>query len=78
MARVHGEEHFRTLTARHNLAYWRGAAGDTAGAATTLAELLQSEIQALGPDHPRTLNTRHNLTRWREEAGDAAVDHSAD
>ncbi|MFE1442980.1 NB-ARC domain-containing protein, partial [Streptomyces sp. NPDC058739] len=35
-----GEDHRHTLTARHNLAFWRGAAGDAAGAATALTDLL--------------------------------------
>jgi hypothetical protein len=67
-----GPDHPDTLTARHNLAYWRGEAGDAAGAATATTELLADRLRVLGPDHPHTLNARHNLARWRGEAGDAA------
>ncbi|MFJ5638458.1 NB-ARC domain-containing protein, partial [Streptomyces sp. NPDC093223] len=35
-----GLDHPDTLATRHNLAHWRGQAGDPAGAATALAELL--------------------------------------
>ncbi|MGW2938989.1 FxSxx-COOH system tetratricopeptide repeat protein [Streptomyces sp. NPDC001156] len=67
-----GPDHPDTLNARHNLASWRGSAGDAAGAATTLAELLEDLMRVLGPDHPQTLDARHNLAHWRGEAGDAA------
>ncbi|MFF3787694.1 tetratricopeptide repeat protein, partial [Streptomyces sp. NPDC001933] len=56
----------------HNLAYWRGQAGDAAGAATRFEELLADRVRVLGPDHPDTLTTRHNLAYWRGQAGDAA------
>ncbi|MGC5278794.1 hypothetical protein [Actinomadura citrea] len=61
-----------TLAARANLAYWRGEAGDAAGAAAALQELLADLLRVLGPHHPNTLRTRHNLATWRGEPGDAA------
>ncbi|MGW2357745.1 FxSxx-COOH system tetratricopeptide repeat protein, partial [Streptomyces phaeofaciens] len=67
-----GPEHPDTLTARHELARWRGAAGAAAGAAAALAELLPVRERVLGPEHPDTLATRHELARWRGTAGDAA------
>ncbi|MEV6179975.1 tetratricopeptide repeat protein [Streptomyces sp. NPDC052015] len=67
-----GEDHPDTLTARSNLAAWRGWAGDAAGAADAFAELLDDCIRVLGPDHPDTLTARNNLAAWRGEAGGAA------
>ncbi|MFF9089879.1 tetratricopeptide repeat protein [Streptomyces sp. NPDC014991] len=65
-ARSHlGPDHLATLITRHNLAYWRGEAGDAAGAAAAFAELLEEMLRVLGPDHPSTLSTRHNLAYWR-------------
>ncbi|MEU2134912.1 tetratricopeptide repeat protein, partial [Streptomyces sp. NPDC018352] len=65
------------LTARHELARWQGEAGDAAGAASALAELLTDRQRVLGEDHPQTLATRHELARWQGEAGDAAGAASA-
>jgi len=70
--RVLGPEHPDTLSTRHNLAFWRGEAGDAAGAVAAFAELLPIRERVLGPEHPDTLSTRHNLASWRGEAGDAA------
>ncbi|TVZ86623.1 tetratricopeptide repeat protein [Streptomyces sp. BK340] len=67
-----GPDHPDTLTARHNLAYWRGEAGDAAGAAASFEQLLADRLRVLGEDHPDTLATRHELARWRGETGDAA------
>jgi hypothetical protein len=68
-----GPNHPATLTTRHNIAYWQGVAGDPAGAATALTELLTDRLRVLGPDHPHTLTTRHNIAYWRGEAGDATT-----
>ncbi|WP_182607295.1 tetratricopeptide repeat protein, partial [Streptomyces alkaliphilus] len=57
-----------TLTARHNLAHWRGEAGDPVGAITATEHLLTDMVRVLGPHHPETLTTRHNLASWRERA----------
>ncbi|MFE2534706.1 SAV_2336 N-terminal domain-related protein, partial [Streptomyces sp. NPDC059371] len=43
-----------TLTARANLAFWWGEAGDPAGAVDSFAELLVDQLRVLGPDHPDT------------------------
>ncbi|MFF3129226.1 tetratricopeptide repeat protein [Streptomyces sp. NPDC057908] len=66
-----GPDHPDTLTARNNLAHWRGEAGDAAGAAVAFEELLADRLRVLGPDHPHTLATRDRLAHWRGEAGDA-------
>ncbi|MEV5540077.1 tetratricopeptide repeat protein [Saccharopolyspora shandongensis] len=67
-----GPDHPDTLTTRHNLAFWRGEAGDAAGAAAAFEELLADRLQVLGPDHPDTLRTRSDLARWRGNSGDPA------
>jgi hypothetical protein len=70
--RLLGPDHPTTLATRHNLACWRGEAGDPAAAATALTQLLDDRLRVLGPDHPGTLVTRHNLAAFRGEAGDPA------
>ncbi|MFF3676268.1 tetratricopeptide repeat protein [Streptomyces sp. NPDC002120] len=65
-----GPDHPSTLAARHNLASWRGRAGDPAGATAAYTTLLEDRIRVLGPDHPHTLDTRHNLADWQGQAGD--------
>ena len=74
--RVLGADHPNTLTTRRELARWRGEAGEFAGAATVLEQLLPDMVRVLGPDHPDTLTTLRELARWRGEAGDnlGAVD----
>jgi len=62
---VLGADHPDTLSARHNVAYWRGAAGDPAGAVAAFQELLADRLRVLGADHPDTLITRRNLAYWR-------------
>ena len=66
---AYGPEHPDTLTARHNLAYWVGAAGDAAGARDQFAALLPVRERVQGPEHPGTLITRHELARWAGAAG---------
>ena len=66
--RVLGPDHPDSLSTRHNLARWRGAAGDPGGAAAALAELLTDYLRVLGPDHPDSLITRGNLAYWRGRA----------
>jgi hypothetical protein len=69
-ARRLGADHRHTLTARANLAHYRGAAGDVGGAVTALEGLLDDQLRLVGADHLDTLDTRHDLARWRGEAGD--------
>jgi hypothetical protein len=59
-----------------NLAWWRGEAGDAAGAVAALVELLADSERVWGPCHAITLTTRRSLGRWRAEAEDA--DHTDD
>jgi hypothetical protein len=66
--RVHGPDHPHTLATRHDLARWCGEAGDAAGAASALEELLNDYLRVLGPDHPKTLTTRDNMAYWRGKA----------
>jgi NB-ARC domain/TIR domain/Tetratricopeptide repeat len=67
-----GPDHPNTLTARHELAYWQGKAGDPAGAAAATEQLLADSMRVLGPDHLITLTARRSHARWRGEAGDPA------
>jgi hypothetical protein len=66
-----GPDHPDTLATRGNLAYWQGEAGDPAGAAAALEELLVDRLRVLGQDHPDTLATRVSLAHWRGRADDA-------
>jgi hypothetical protein len=52
--------------------YWRGRAGDPAGAVATLEDLVAAMVRVLGPNHPDTQKTQHNLAYWRRQTGDAA------
>ncbi|WP_307710737.1 tetratricopeptide repeat protein [Streptomyces sp. V1I6] len=67
-----GPDYPNTLSARDNLAHWRGVAGGAAGAAAAFEELLADRLRVQGPDHPDTLSARDNLAHWRGVAGDAA------
>lgn len=59
-----------TLTTRHNLARWTGAAGDAAGARDQLAALLPIRERIQGLEHPETLATRDELARWTVKDAD--------
>lgn len=61
--RVLGAEHPNTLTARANLAYMAGLAGDPAAARDQFADLFPAYIRVLGTEHPDTLTTRVHLAR---------------
>ncbi|MFB8776275.1 FxSxx-COOH system tetratricopeptide repeat protein [Streptomyces broussonetiae] len=78
MLHVLDPDHHDALLTRHNLAHWRGEAGDAAGAAAALAELLNDRERALGPHHPDTLATRDDLAHWQGRVGDPAVRLSTD
>lgn len=67
-----GPGHLDILTCRHEIAYWRGHAGDPAGAVDALHHLLTDEIRELGRDSRETLTTRSNLARFRGQIGDPA------
>ena len=68
---AYGTDHQATLTARHELAFWTGEAGDAAGARDQLAALLPVLERVQGPEHPNTLVSRNQYARWTGEAGDA-------
>ena len=63
-----GPDHPDTLTTCHNLASWRGEAGDPTGAAAAFEELLADELRVLGPDHPDIPTVRNNLAYWQARA----------
>ena len=67
-----GPDHRDTLSIRHNLASFRGEAGDPAGAVAAFEELLPDQLRLFGPDHPGTLTTRNNLAHWHGRAGHPA------
>ncbi|PZT68228.1 hypothetical protein DN402_07725 [Streptomyces sp. SW4] len=55
---------------RHELAWWRGEAGQT-GAALAACESLHADAERiLGPDHPLVLSIRHSAAHWRAAAAD--------
>ncbi|MCX4537826.1 tetratricopeptide repeat protein (plasmid) [Streptomyces sp. NBC_00841] len=66
-----GDDPSDIFATRTHLAYWRGMAGDAAGAAATLKELLADQERILGPDHPKTFTTWNHLAYWRGKARDA-------
>jgi hypothetical protein len=68
-----GPEHWKTLTARHQLAHWTGEAGDPAAARDMYAELLPVQVRVYGPEHPDILAIRHQLALWTAKAGDPAA-----
>jgi hypothetical protein len=68
-SRFLGSDHPDTLTTRHNLAFWRGKAGDPAVAVIAFEDLLADRLRILGPDHRDTFAARSNLARYRGEAG---------
>jgi hypothetical protein len=57
---IDGPEHPSALTARAELAYWTGRAGDATAARDQLAALLPIRERVLGPEHPDTLVTRQS------------------
>jgi hypothetical protein len=65
-----GRNHACALMARAQLAYWRGQAGDLAGALEATAKILADQLRALGPRHSDVLRTRGNMARWRGMAGE--------
>ncbi|MET8873954.1 tetratricopeptide repeat protein [Nocardia sp. NPDC004604] len=64
-----GPEHPDTLTARNNLAFWRGESGDLATATIDHQNLLAESTRVLGADALGTLTIRTNLARWHGESG---------
>ncbi|MDH6463104.1 hypothetical protein M2302_003289 [Micromonospora sp. A200] len=71
-ARLLGDEHPDTLTARANLAasYWQ--AGRTADAITIEEKVVADRERLLGDDHPDTLTARANLAASYWQAGRTA------
>ncbi|MEU9286810.1 hypothetical protein AB0D57_19355 [Streptomyces sp. NPDC048275] len=63
-----GEDDPNTLVTRYSLAHWQGAAGDPAGAADTLAELVKQTERVLGKDHKMTGTAQLVLAHWRGES----------
>jgi hypothetical protein len=63
--RVQGPAHPDTLIARHNLARWRGEAGDAEGAVAAFTDLVEDRRRILGPDHADTQKSEAALTHWK-------------
>ena len=68
-----GPRHPDTLTARANLAYLIGAAGEPAAARAQYTDLLPTIEEVLGPRHPDTLTARANLAYLIGAAGEPAA-----
>jgi hypothetical protein len=52
---------------------WQGTAGDPAGAATALANLLTDVVRVLGPDHPDTRMAQAAVEHWRRQISESAT-----
>ncbi|MEU1466527.1 tetratricopeptide repeat protein [Streptomyces sp. NPDC005727] len=65
-----GPCHPETLSARHQLAFFRGEAGDAHAAGDAFSELMADTTAALGPTHTDTLAARHQQAYFTGEAGD--------
>lgn len=65
-------KHPDLLTARYNLAYWHGRAGDPDKAVVAYDHLLPDFRRCFGRRHHATLSLRHNLAGFRGEAGNPA------
>lgn len=66
-----GVDHPRTFTAREELAFFRGMAGEVDDAVETLKELLLDRGRVLGREHHDTFTTRGSLALWQGASGDA-------
>ncbi|MFD7655242.1 tetratricopeptide repeat protein [Actinosynnema sp. NPDC059797] len=67
---VLGDEHERTLAARHGIALTIADKGDFAAAQSEYEAVLALRRRVLGEDHPGTLTTRHNLAGVLQDRGD--------
>ncbi|MFM9458155.1 NB-ARC domain-containing protein [Streptomyces europaeiscabiei] len=70
--RIQGPDGPNALTARNNLGYFQGLAGNPAGAAATFADLVDDLVRKFGPNDSRVLTDLSNLAHWRARAEDAA------
>ncbi|MGI5365148.1 tetratricopeptide repeat protein [Streptomyces iakyrus] len=70
--RVQGPVGPNSLTARNNLAFSLGQAGNPSAAAAEYSALIEDMGRTLGPEHPEVLSQRGQLAHWRGEAGDTA------
>ncbi|MFF9623278.1 tetratricopeptide repeat protein [Streptomyces griseosporeus] len=68
-----GPRHPDTLSARHQLAFFTGEAGDTAAAEAAFRRLVADTTAALGPDHADTLAARHQQAYFMGESGDTGT-----
>ncbi len=70
---VLGDEHERTLAARHGIALIISNKGDFATAQTEYQAVLDLQRRVLGEEHPNTLTTRGNLAGVLQAQGDLAT-----
>ncbi|MGW1769922.1 tetratricopeptide repeat protein [Streptomyces sp. NPDC002073] len=59
-----GTDHHDTLTARHHLAAWTGAAGNPEEALKLFTGLAEDLARIEGPKNRRTLAARYGVARW--------------
>ncbi|MEV6871413.1 tetratricopeptide repeat protein, partial [Amycolatopsis sp. NPDC051128] len=69
-SRALGDEHERTLAARHGIAFVAAGKGDFAAAQAEYEVVLDLRRKTLGENHPDTLTTRHNLAGVLQHLGD--------
>ncbi|GAA1288283.1 tetratricopeptide repeat protein [Saccharothrix xinjiangensis] len=68
-----GDEHARTLIARHGIASCTANGGEHAAAGDEFRSILDIQRRTLGEEHPDTLITRHNLAWVTGALGDYAT-----
>ncbi|MFI5915731.1 NB-ARC domain-containing protein [Dactylosporangium sp. NPDC051541] len=66
-----------TLTVRHEIAKWRGQAGDARGAAEAFAGIVDDRLRVSGPEHRKTLSARLEAALWLMYAGEPAASSDA-
>ncbi|MDR1312354.1 MAG: CHAT domain-containing protein [Deltaproteobacteria bacterium] len=59
-----------TLTAKHNLAFAKGASGDFAAATEMLGQVAEQRSRVLGPEHRDTLRSYADQANFLDELGD--------
>ncbi|MGY4099434.1 tetratricopeptide repeat protein [Nocardia sp. R16R-3T] len=63
-----------TVTARYDIADWRGRMGQLERTIADFERLVIDHIRILGSDHPWTLRARNSLAYWCSERGSAVAE----